>query len=89
MLLTDVLGVTKLIHCLNPKTLHPINYFLEINNECENGSNICLDGSDKEGGLCTPAFISGRLLDSDTNEPVTNAKVDINLTGTVGGYPVI
>ena len=45
--------------------------------EWKNGSNICVDGSDQKDGSAIPAYITGRVLDSITGNPIKKAKVEV------------
>ena len=62
--------------------------FHGVHEDCPNGANICLDGSDKPGGDATPALVTGRVLDCVTGAPIPGAKVDVWLTAVDGQYAV-
>ena len=62
--------------------------FHGVHEDCPNGANICLDGSDKPGGDATPSLVTGRVLDCVTGAPITGAKVDVWLTAVDGQYAV-
>ena len=62
--------------------------FHGVHEDCPNGANICLDGSDKPGGDATPALVTGRVLDCVTGAPIAGAKVDVWLTAVDGQYAV-
>ena len=62
--------------------------FHGVHEDCPNGANICLDGSDKPGGDATPALVTGRVLDCVTGAPIPGAKIDVWLTAVDGQYAV-
>ena len=62
--------------------------FHGVHEDCPNGANICLDGSDKPGGDATPALVTGRVLDCVTGAPIPGAKVDVWLTAVDDQYAV-
>ena len=95
MLVSDTLGVTMLVDCINHRLNNPNatewtvqGPFHGNHKYYPNGTNICLDGSDKIGGVGVPALISGRVLDCETLKPIHNAKVDVWLTGVDGEYAI-
>lgn len=99
MLLSDTLGVTMLVDCLNHRKMTGgastewtvQGPFLGTHKEVPtHGANVCLDGSDEDpdNKEAVPALVEGRVVDGVTGKPVSNAKVDFWLTATNGKYAV-
>jgi len=93
MLLSDTLGVTMLVDCINHRKAAPGSTeatvqgpFFGDHQLVEDGANLTMDGSDVDGSG-TPALVTGRVLDVD-GSPIAGAQVDVWLTSPDGFYAV-